>query len=154
MSGAVTLLPSTPCTRTSLPSFLRYSSTLKMGAVGSCEMIVTFCQTIKSHIPESNNFVGTATRCISNLTHRLTCQAIQTFRKVMLLSSLVRVRNGGGTYLTNAPSRPHNQRCDNLKCRGCGRDARTSIRLCSVRGYCFFLESFNSMPVNAAPLLH
>ena len=119
MSGAVTLLPSTPCTRSSLPSFLRYSSTLKMGAVGSCEMFVPFCLTIKGRIPESSIFfVDTATWCISNLTYRLTCDAIRTLRNVTLLSSLVRLRNGGGTYLTNAPSRRQNQLCDNLKYQG------------------------------------
>jgi len=112
--------PPTPCsTLTSLPSFLRYSSTLKMGAVGSCEMFVPFCLTIKAASQRAIFFfVDTATRCISNLTYRLTCHAIRTFRKVTPLSSLVRVQNGGGTYLTNTPSRRQNQRCDNLKYQG------------------------------------
>jgi len=40
-------------TRTSLLSFLRYYSTLKMRAVGSCETFVPFCLTVKSRILES-----------------------------------------------------------------------------------------------------
>ena len=119
MSGAVTLLVLCgymPWTRTSLPSFLRYSSILKMRTVGPCETFVPFCLTIKSRIPESIFFsVDTAMRCISNLTYRLSCHTIRTFQRVTLLSLLLRVRNGDGTYLTNVPSRRQNRRCDNLK---------------------------------------
>ena len=76
--------------------------------------MVPFCLTIKRR---KFFFVETAMRCISNLTYRLTRHAIRTFRRVVLLPSLVRLRNGGGTYLTNARSQRQNQRCNKLKCQ-------------------------------------
>jgi hypothetical protein len=65
---------------------------------GDCRVlrnVYTFLPEHKKPHLRKQFFVDTAMRCISNLTYRLTCYAVRTFRRVTLLSSLVRVWNGG-----------------------------------------------------------
>jgi hypothetical protein len=52
----------------------------------------------KPHHRNQYFFMYTAMICIFNLTYRITCHAIRTFRRVTVLLSFLRVRNGGGTY--------------------------------------------------------